>query len=112
MNQPHAFTIGNKKGYDKALRETPDTVLKLGRQEGYEGGCCWRTRAEAEAYLDVRGRHVDFGRGRVECEVYGLLLPHGWDQNVDIEHPDPEGFHRLLTDVPIVVKEYAHGTKQ
>ena len=56
-----AYTIGNRKGYDRDLL-SPDVVAgeravrKMGRSEEegdpYEGGWIWRTREEAQAFID------------------------------------------------------------
>jgi hypothetical protein len=101
MPEPNAYTIGNKKAYDRAVLEG---ASKIGRMSDYEGGCCWPTRAEAEAFLNRTGGYVSFGEDRppMLCAVYGLILPHGWEQDVDSSHYEQEGFHRLVNDAPII----------
>jgi hypothetical protein len=97
---PDAFTIGNKAAYDRAAAEG---ATKVGRTDGYDGGAVWPTREEARRWLDERGGCISFeGRPPVPCAVYGLILPHGWDSDVDSSHYREEGFHRLINDAPIV----------
>jgi hypothetical protein len=109
MKPPNAFTFGHKKSYDESLRTEPE-VTKLGYcdkpKDFYPGGACWKTLIEAEAWLNARDRKFDFGKGPVECDVYGLILPHGWKQDVNLEDPNPLGFHHLLNDARIVPKDF------
>ena len=114
-----AYTVGNEASYDRGLAEDPG-MKKLGRQmlhgSLYEGGWVWRSRAGAEAFLsgedlchDPRAgyqRHgrgmISFAEGRpVQCAVYGLILPNGWDGDVS-RFPYHDGVHRLLTDSVMV----------
>lgn len=117
---PDAYTVGNKEVYDQALSEEPG-LKKLGRQviDGslYDGGWVWRTRGEAEAFLDgidycydarlgyqrFGGGLVSFeGRPPVMCAVYGLLLPNGWVGDVSTRPSQADGVHRLWTDSVLV----------
>ena|ERR1043165_8021410 len=99
--KPNAFTIGVKKAYDQALQ---NGAVKVGRHEGYEGGCVWRTRDEAESYLERRGGYIQFNEDRpsVLCAVYGLILQNGWEQDVDSTHYERDGYHLLLNDAQLV----------
>jgi len=104
--KPNAFTMGNKASYDEALRTEP-VVTKIGLRDApkdyYPGGYCWPTLEAAEAWVNARGRMFDFGKGLREIEVYGLILPHGWDIDVQPEM-NPEGYWHLLNDARVVPK--------
>lgn len=109
---PDAFTVGNKASYDQALKE-PEPVQKVGRRTDldgkgpYPGGCVWRTEAEARDWLEEAGDQgrtgssmIDFGNGPVLCDVYGLVLPNGWGEDVYLS--DEDGLHHLVNDAEIV----------
>lgn len=99
---PDAFTIGNRKSYDENLSR-PGPVKKLGRDESedYPGGWVWKTREEAQEFLDRMGG-VPAGDGNVyEGAVYGLILPNGWDSDVSPE-PGDDGIHNLLVDAILI----------
>ena len=99
--KPSAYTIGAKKAYDQALE---NGAIKVGRHEGYEGGCVWPTLEEAESYLAKTGGMVQFNEDRppVLCSVYGLILPNGWDEDVDSTNYERDGYHLLLSDAQLV----------
>lgn len=95
MAEPNAYTVGSTESYEEAFR-TQERVLKVGPCVNadvgrYDGGCAFRTREEAQAYVDSSGKPYS---------VYGLLLPVGWDFDVSKEPID--GFHRILRDVEVV----------
>jgi len=94
-SKPNAFTIGNKRSYDIAV---PKGAVKIGRRGDYRGGCVWPTRQEAEDYLAKTGGIIQFEDDRppVACAVYGLMLPNGWDVDVDSSRYPEEGYHRLI----------------
>ena len=93
------FTVGRRSIYDQGLEHGPD-FKKLGRcelQYGYEGGSVWRTKQEAESYLERemdRGRLFDYG-------VYGVLAD--WD--TETMQLGDEPFRRLLETRQIVRAE-------
>lgn len=103
-----AYTIGNRKSYDPDLvsdrhvsGEKP--VRKIGChpewEEPYDGGWVWRTREDAEAFIDT-GPFAD--SWPFDPKVYGLVLPTSWEADASPE-PDPtDGAHRLLTDSILV----------
>lgn len=95
--KPNAFTVGHADSYDTFFREDPGPHLKLGpftnEGEEYQGGIVFRTRSDAEHYLKC---HTS-----LPWKVYGLILPNGWEQDVQDKLPG-EDFHRLLCDAPLV----------
>jgi hypothetical protein len=98
-----AFTIGNKKNYDRVLQESSGHgVTKMGRHRSYSGGCCWPTREEAQAYLSRTDGMLAFGGAPVYCAVYGLILQGSWETDVDSSQYEQEGFHRLICDARVV----------
>jgi hypothetical protein len=99
LKTPDAFTVGNAKNYDQALREDPlveKTGVRVDTDPPYSGGWVWRTREEAETY--IREHRVEL---KFRPKVYGLILPVGWDLDVS-RQPAPDGVHRLLHDARIV----------
>lgn len=88
-----AYTVGDKKGYDESLAEVGREPKKIGREEGYEGGCIWQTLGEAEEWLKAHPQYP--------YDVYMVQLPNGWDTDVDTSKQAEEGFARLLVDSPI-----------
>lgn len=95
---PNAYTLGNKKSYDEALRTDPQ-VKKLGQilEDGapYEGGIVFRNQEEAAEYLS---HHPEW-----PYEVYGLILPTGWDEDVRPTLLPGEDHHRLKNDALILI---------
>lgn len=82
------YTIGNTESYERAFTEH-GRVEKMGRHEGYPGGCVWKTRTEAEA-------HCPEG-----YSVYGVLAD--WEEDTE---PNPDQpWHDLLVDAPLVQLE-------
>lgn len=69
------YTIGNKNGYEEAFEKLkPIHPQKLGRNQTidqddadvtYPGGAVWRTREEAQAYIDSNGKGNEYS-------VYGV----------------------------------------
>ena len=96
-----AYTMGNKSGYDRALKEEP-SVVKIGRcadlnGEYYSGGCCWPNYKEARAYIEKHVSDIPY-----EPSVYGILLPNGWKQDTSDDTYKEEGFYSLLVNSKIV----------
>lgn len=90
----NAYTIGNREGYDHALEER-GYLEKIGREDdGYLGGWVWRTVDEAQAF--IANSTLPF-----KAQVYGLVLPNGWEQDVSAE-PEADGVHRLQVNAQIV----------
>lgn len=101
-----AYTVGNKASYEEGL--AAGKLMKAGATDEHEGGWVWRTREEAVSFLDSWNWEISFdGRPPVRMEVYGILLPNGWDQDV-ASHPTEDGIHRLLVDAEIVKLEKDH----
>ena len=90
--KPNAFTLGNPATYEVAIDKDPD-LKKLGKNEDYDGGCVFRTKEDAanSSLAKEYGYHV-----------YGLILPNGWNQDVDSSKEAEEGFSRLVNDARIV----------
>jgi hypothetical protein len=93
-----AFTV---ESYDKGLSES-NPIHKIGRnnnygtigvEEGYEGGAVFRTREEAQAFID---------KNKYSYSVYGLILPNKWEIDVDTSKHEEEGFNRLINDAMVV----------
>jgi hypothetical protein len=105
---PTAYTVGATKSYDQSLaEEPPEKCCKLGRHlewdRPYEGGWIFRTREEAQAFLDSgRISEVSDLTPPERFSVYGILLPNGWDTDVSPEQHPSDGVHRLLVDAPFV----------
>ena len=95
-----AYTMGNKKSYDRALAEEP-SVSKLGRytkdDDYYPGGCCWSTYKEALAYIEKNKSEIPY-----EPDIYGILLPNGWKDDVSNDSYIKKGYNSLLTDYKII----------
>ena len=89
------YTVGSKKAYlRQLLRE--GKVMKTGRCRGYAGGCAFRTREDAQRYLDELSI-----QGYKDYMVFGLLA--NWDKQTR-ESPD-HWWHDLLVDAEVVVLE-------
>jgi len=87
-----AFTLGNPNSYEVAIDKHPD-ITKLGRTGDYDGGCVFRTAKDAaDSSLAEKYGY----------RVYGLILPNGWNQDVDISKEAEERFCRLINDARIV----------
>lgn len=96
--KPNAWTVGNKVSYDTALAEREmqgQPVRKVGRTEDYEGGCVFRNKEAAQAFIDAN----DF-----PYDVYGLILPGPWDEVVDSSKEAEVGYSLLLKDAIIAWK--------
>ena len=98
---PAAYTIGNSVAYDAHLAKG-EPVHKLGRCEGYDGGWVWRTREEAQAFIDapdsVLYSYPDF-QG-MKFKVYGLKLTGTWETDVTPE-VGSDGIHHLIVDAEL-----------
>lgn len=96
-----AYTMGNFKNYDEALA-TESVVTKLGRQDGYSGGCIWKTREEAQKFIEADKIVIDgTKRDNKKFAVYQLELYGNWDSDVS-KDVDEDGVHMLLVDAVVV----------
>lgn len=103
----HAYTLGHKTSYDKALVEKP-SVKKLGKRpvghpdvpEGYDGGWVWKTAEEAHAYYAGNKEAIEGEKNR-RFAVYRLKLKGTWESDVS-KRRATDGVHRLLVDAKIV----------
>jgi hypothetical protein len=83
-----AYTIGNTKNYNQSLKENPpETCLKVGRGEGYQGGWVWLTKEEAQSFIDSEDfLKVVWGDGKPrnpkDFQPYGLRLVNDFDDIV------------------------------
>ncbi len=97
-----AYTIGNFNSYDKALSE--GEVKKLGKEGDYPGGCIWKTKEEAQAFIVADNIIIDgTKRDNKKFAVYELKLSGDWDSDVSKE-VGKDGVHILLVDAVIVGK--------
>lgn len=96
-----AYTIGCTKSYNEGFQTDPD-MKKIGRSENYEGGCVWRTKEEAQAFIwSDEFLKIDWGDGKPRYpenfSVYGLILS-SWEEDVDSIRRDDNKYHLLLND--------------
>ena len=96
MAKIDAYTVGETAAYfqkreHKAAAGLP--FVKIGRSEDYPGGAVFRDRESAQQFIDAN--HYPYS-------VWGLTLPHGWEQDVDETAEADEGFCRLLHDAELV----------
>ncbi len=103
--EPSAFTVGRTTSYEETLGQpnAKKLGLRLDWDPPYHGGWVWRTKEEAQKFLDSgRIEEVSDLKDPATFSVYGLLLPNGWDTDVSKE-PDPsDGVYRLLNDATYV----------
>lgn len=102
-----AYTIGNYKNYDEVLA-SGEPVTKLGKyeteQEKYPGGCVWKTKDEAQNFINADKIMIDgTKRDNKKFAVYKLHLTNNWETDISKE-VDEDGFHMLLVDAIIVEK--------
>ena len=106
--KPNAYTVGATTSYDQSLaEEPPEKCKKLGRHlewdKPYEGGWAFRTRQEAQHFLDSgRISEVSDLTPPDRFSVYGLILANGWEVDVSTEPHPNDGVHRLHVDSPFV----------
>lgn len=95
-----AWTAGLTSTYDSNLEERAklgENLLKSGRfpvdpeDPNYPGGSVWKSREAAEMGCPAG------------YSPYKILLPTGWDEDVEPE-PTEEGFHHLLNTAVILGK--------
>jgi hypothetical protein len=88
------YTVGHTELYERRLTD-PDPATKLGRQtldgEPYNGGSVWRTREEAQAWLDANPDRP--------WSVYGVEAD--WDTDTEPSLVG-EPWHDLLHDSRLV----------
>lgn len=98
-----AYTIGNRKSYDKSFEDLKNGLIpemkKIGRcgsgSEYYPGGCCWKTIKEAKEYIGHNKDKIPY-----EPKIYGIKLPNGWE--LDTSHDTiKEGYSSLLVDADL-----------
>lgn len=92
------YTLGNPKGYDPDLAEARrkrEPIFKLGRTEDYSGGIVFKTPEEARAYSSEH---------ELGYEPYGLMLPNGWNTDVDSSRTQ-EDYDCLLNNAEIITLE-------
>jgi hypothetical protein len=89
------YTVGSKKAYLRTLLRE-GRVMKTGRCRGYAGGCAFKTREDAQRYLDELAI-----QGYKDYMVFGLLA--NWDKDTR-ESPD-HWWRDLLKDAEVVVLE-------
>lgn len=66
------YTFGRTSGYDADL-SARDDVMKIGRRGDYPGGSVWRTREEAQAFVDSLPNEFCPKWHAKDFSVYGVL---------------------------------------
>jgi len=92
------YTIGHTELYEQSFegkKLTSEPLMKLGKTDNYngqpyEGGCCFRTVEDAQAYIK---RH-----GYDRYSVYGILAD--WDK--DTEYVEGREYNSLLINAQLV----------
>jgi len=101
-----AYTMGNKKSYDRAFKQLSNGEIpelkKIGRtqdedDEYYSGGCCWPSYPEAMMYIEKNKDEIPY-----TPDIYGILLPNGWKEDTTDDTFADEGFYSLLVDADLV----------
>lgn len=102
------YTLGHKVSYDAGLEEMKARgrpLLKVGRgmHKGvpYEGGSVWRTREDAEAYMQER---AEGGNPLEGFAVYGLEAD--WRKDT-VKAPGDVGWRSLKRDAAVIALEDA-----
>jgi hypothetical protein len=95
---PNAWTVGHTENYNNAISQNEEPIQKLGRNDPslknpYDGGCVFRTPEDAQRYIKLNKL--------LSYSVYGLFLLNGWDNDVDDDREQMEGFCRLINTSPI-----------
>lgn len=85
------YTIGHTESYEKYLNEQGEDCKKSGPTPGYRGGSVWKTREDAQEYLDEYGME--------DYSVYGVLAD--WDTETRYDDSG-ESWNDLLVDARIV----------
>ena len=89
------YTLGNPKSYEHGLLEAEmekEPLLKLGRTQGYPGGCVFKTIKSAEKFNNDNN---------FKYKVYGLKLSNSWN-DIDFSKEKEVGYGFLLTDSEII----------
>lgn len=100
MKQPNAYIVGEAHSHDAALRQA-QPLIKKGRYQNelktFEGTIVFRNLQEAECYIEGLSPELSY-------KVYGLVLPTGWEEDVQDKRPN-EPFHRLRNDALVISLE-------
>jgi len=93
------FTFGRTSSYDRDFN-TESNPKKLGPQsDGYPGGSVWKTREEAQAFVDSLPNKYCPTLNAKDFSVYGVLAD--WD--TDVYKSDSEAsWANLKIDAPLV----------
>ena len=95
------YTFGRTKGYDEHLC-TQVAPKKMGKQDDYAGGSVWRTRKEAQAFVDSLPNKYCPNWKAEDFSVYGVNA--NWE--TDVYKGEPEAlWHSLWKDAPLVKLE-------
>lgn len=88
------YTIGSKQSYYKA-REEFEKVYKLGkRADGYEGGYAFKTKEDAQSYIDAFYSNRDF-----------IVFPVVADWENDTELSENGLYNNLINDSEIIFED-------
>lgn len=99
-----AYTLGSTKNYDEALKLDP-TTKKLGKNEDYEGGWVWKSKEDAEIFLQSQNfLEIDWGDGKCrnpnDFSVYGLFI-NDWE--IDTCNSENDNNYHLLIDAQLFI---------
>lgn len=93
------YTVGNSRNYRK-LFASAGSVIKMGHRPKYAGGIAFKTKEEAQLFIEITGNK--------EWEVFGLDAD--WEKDtVPVGNHETVltgcEYHRLIHDRPIVLLE-------
>jgi len=100
------YCIGYTDGYRKHIRDMKargETPIKVGKTdnlngEPYPGGSVWRTREEAQHWLETLGPLWREPRTTDQFSVFGVDAD--WEKDTEPDPVDP--FHNLLKNSPLI----------
>ena len=93
-----SYTFGRTTAYNEHIRTSQDP-RKLGKQDGYPGGAAWRTRAEAQQYINrLPDKFCPDWHAR-DFSVYGIEAD--WDHDT-YQHDAAEPWRLLKRDARLV----------
>lgn len=95
------FTFGRTSGYDEHIATEPNPK-KIGKRDDYPGGSVWRTRAEAQAFVDSLPNEFCPDWHAKDFSVYGVEA--NWVTGTYVGDKDAP-WMSLLEDSPLVKLE-------
>lgn len=95
------YTFGRTSAYEKHIRETEEP-MKIGKTADYKGGAVWRTREEAQAFVDSMPNEFCPDWHAKDFSVYGVLADWVTGTYVGEERAP---WYSLKEDAPLVKLE-------